>query len=97
MLCVLVYVEVKPEFVDAFREASLENQRHSVQERGVARFEVVQSLERPEHFVLIEVYRDEAAPAEHKATGHYQRWRDRVEPMMAVPRRSAKYTTFGAE
>lgn len=97
MLCVFVYVTVNPEFIEAFREATLENRSHSVLERGVARFDVVQSLEHPGHFVLIEVYRDEAAPAEHKATAHYQRWRDRVEPMMAEPRRSVKYTTLGDE
>ena len=36
MLIVHVHVRVKPEFIDAFKEASLENARHSVQEPGIA-------------------------------------------------------------
>jgi autoinducer 2-degrading protein len=40
--------------------------------------------------VLIEVCRDESAPAEHKKTAHYQTWRDTVADMMAEPRSSVK-------
>jgi quinol monooxygenase YgiN len=41
MLIVHVHVQVKPERVEAFQAASLENARHSVQEPGIARFDVV--------------------------------------------------------
>jgi len=91
MLIVHVHVHVKPESVDAFREATLENGRMSVTEPGVVRFDVIQELERPERFVLVEIYRTEADPARHKETPHYARWRDTVAPMMAEPRQSVKY------
>ena len=42
-------------------------------------------------FVLVEVYRTPEDPAKHKQTAHYQKWRDTVEEMMAVPRESMKY------
>ena len=42
MFIVHVQVHVKPEFIDAFRQATIENARNSVQEPGVARFDVVQ-------------------------------------------------------
>ena len=53
--------------------------------------DVVQDLAQPEHVVLVEVYRDDAAAAAHKETEHYATWRDTVAPMMAVPRSSVKF------
>lgn len=91
MLIVHVHVHVKPEFVDAFKEATVENARNSVQEPGIARFDVIQQLDDPTRFVLIEVYRTPDDPAEHKKTAHYQTWRDTVAEMMAEPRSSVKY------
>ena len=43
MLIVHVHVHVKPESVAEFRQATLENARSSVQEPGIARFDVVDS------------------------------------------------------
>lgn len=91
MLIVQVFVRVKPEGVAAFQAASLENARHSVQEPGVARFDVIQQADDPTRFVLIEVYRTADAPAQHKETAHYAAWRDAVADLMAEPRRSVKY------
>jgi autoinducer 2-degrading protein len=91
LLVVHVQVHVKPECVEAFREATLANARASVREPGVARFDVVQQADDPTRFVLIEVYRTPDAPAAHKATPHYAAWRDAVAPMMAEPRGSVKY------
>ena len=94
MQIVLVYVHVKPEFVEAFKEATLDNARNSVQEPGIARFDVIQSADDPNRFVLVEVYRTPEAPASHKETAHYLRWRDRVAEMMAEPRQGVKYTNL---
>jgi quinol monooxygenase YgiN len=91
MLIVHVHAHVKPEFLDAFREATMENARNSVQEPGIARFDVLQQADDPSRFVLVEVYRTSRAPAEHKETAHYARWRDTVAPMMAEARTSVKY------
>jgi (4S)-4-hydroxy-5-phosphonooxypentane-2,3-dione isomerase len=91
LLISLVQVHVKPDQVAAFREASLANARASVQEPGIARFDVIQEREDPTRFVLIEVFRSEDAPAAHRETAHYQTWRDTVAPMMAEPRSNRKY------
>jgi quinol monooxygenase YgiN len=91
MFIVQVHVHVKPDQIDAFREASLENAQNSVREPGVARFDVIQEKDDPARFVLVEVYRTPDDPAKHKETSHYQKWRDAVEAMMAEPRRSVKY------
>jgi len=91
MLIVHVHAHVKPECVEAFREATVENAQNSVQEPGVARFDVIQQADDPTRFILVEVYRTPEAPAQHKETAHYQKWRDAVAPMMAEPRTSVKY------
>ncbi|GIK38559.1 MAG: hypothetical protein BroJett011_23920 [Chloroflexota bacterium] len=91
MFIVHVHVYVKLEFVDAFRAATIENARNSVQEAGIARFDVVQQLDDPSRFVLVEVYRTPDDPARHKETAHYKKWAETVAPMMAEPRSSVKY------
>jgi (4S)-4-hydroxy-5-phosphonooxypentane-2,3-dione isomerase len=92
MLIVHVHVHVKAEHVDAFATATLENARQSVQEPGIARFDVLTTSDDPTRFVLVEVYRTAADPARHKETAHYKKWRDTVESMMAEPRTSSKLT-----
>ncbi len=92
MLIVHVFVHVKPESVEDFKKATIENARHSVQEPGIARFDCIQQQDDPARFVLVEVYRTLDDPARHKETAHYQKWRDAVADMMAEPRSSIKYT-----
>lgn len=91
MLVVHVHVRVKPESVEAFKNATLANACASVREPGIARFDVVQQADDPTRFVLVEAYRTPAAPAAHKETAHYAAWRDAVAPMMAEPRTSVKF------
>ncbi len=94
MLVVHVHVRVKPECVEAFKAATLENARQSIREPGVARFDVLQQGDDPTRFVLVEAYRIPQAPAAHKETAHYQVWRDAVAPMMAEPRSSVKFANL---
>lgn len=91
MLIVHVFVHVKPECIDAFIAASLKNARQSIEEPGIARFDVIQQADDPSRFVLVEVYRDVDAPTRHKETAHYAQWRDAVAEMMAEARSSVKY------
>lgn len=94
MLIIHVHVSVRPEFIEAFKEATLENARKSVKEPGIARFDVIQQADDPSRFVLVEVYRTSEAPARHKKTSHYQAWRDRVAPMMTEARTSIRYANL---
>ena len=91
MLVVHVFIHIKPEYIDVFKEASKENARNSIQEPGIVRFDLIQQTDDPARFVLVEIYRTEDAPAKHKETAHYKKWRDTVEGMMAEPRYSIKY------
>jgi quinol monooxygenase YgiN len=91
MLVVHVHVQVKPEDVEAFRAATVENARNSVLEPGIARFDVLQQSDDPTRFLLVEIYRTPEDPARHKETAHYATWRGTVAPMMAVPRSAVKF------
>lgn len=97
MFIVHVHVHVKPEMVEAFKEATVENALNSVQEPGIARFDVIQQQDDPARFVLVEVYRTAEDAARHKETAHYPVWRDRVADMMAEPRHSVKYANVFPE
>jgi len=92
MLIVHVHVHVKPDCVESFKKATIENARASVNEPGIARFDVVQQENDPTRFVLVEVYRTADAPAAHKEAAHYKKWRDAVALMSAEGRTSVKYS-----
>ena len=94
MYIVHVFVQVKPAYIEAFKQVTLENAKASLQEPGIARFDVIQEEENPESFVLVEVYRTKDDPASHKETEHYQRWRDAVEEMVAGPRTKKIYANI---
>ena len=94
MIVVHVFVHVKPGCVDEFRRATVENARHSVQEPGMARFDVLQQADDPARFVLVEVYRSPEAPARHKATAHYQAWAAVAVDMLVEPRTRATYANI---
>jgi quinol monooxygenase YgiN len=94
MLIVHVHVNVKSQFVEDFKTATIENASNSVKEAGVVRFDVIQQVDDPTCFVLVEVYKNAEASAAHKETAHYAKWRDTVAEMMAVPRQGIKYTNI---
>ena len=94
MYIVHVDIRVKPEFVEPFIEATLDNASNSVQEPGVVRFDFVQQADDPTRFRLVEIYHAPADADSHKQTAHYLRWRDTVVDMMAEPRVGTKYANI---
>ncbi len=91
MHIVHVDIQVKPDFVSAFQEATVENASNSIQEPGIVRFDVLQDNEQGEHFRLVEVYRTPADADLHKQTAHYMKWRDTIAEMMVATRTSTKF------
>ncbi len=91
MLVILVNVHVKQEFTQTFIDATQENARNSVQEPGIARFDFYQQMEDPTRFSLVEIYRSEDGPAQHRETAHYKIWKESVELMMVEPRTRTLY------
>ncbi len=97
MFVVCVTVQVVPELVGAFLEASLANAHASRGEPGNARFDVLRGTDDPARYFLYEVYVDEQAFRAHQQTPHYLAWKARVAPMMAVPRVGVKYSAVFPE
>lgn len=91
MHVLMVHIRVKPEAIEPFKEAIVENARNSIQEEGVIRFDVFQQTDDPTRFSLVEVYRTPEDHARHRETAHYQKWRDSVAEMMAEPRVGVQY------
>ncbi len=91
MFVLLVYAHVKPDSVEPFRLATLENARNSRLEPGVARFDFIQETDDPTRFTLIEVYRNRDGHARHRETPHYNAWAAAVADMFAEPRTRTTY------
>ena len=91
MLIVHVHIQVIPQLIEEFILATKENAQASRGESGVARFDFIQQIDDPSRFLLIEVYRTLEDPKKHKQTEHYMKWRDTVENMMEIPRKSFKF------
>ena len=92
-----VYVRVKDDRVDDFVRATLENASQSLQESGNSVFEVLQQVDDPSRFVLIEGYQTADDAAAHKKSEHYKLWRESVADMMAQPRTHAKLRNLLAD
>ena len=93
MLILQVHIHVKPEHLDAFRKATIENARNSAQEPGIARFDFLQSSDDPTRFSLWEVYKTEEAIAAHKQTAHFAAWVEAVADMFVSERTRSWYTS----
>jgi (4S)-4-hydroxy-5-phosphonooxypentane-2,3-dione isomerase len=91
MHIVHVFVHVKSDKVNEFMDATRENARNSIQEPGIARFDVLQDVKDATRFVLCEVYKTPEDALKHKETKHYQTWRDSVAGMMEEPRNGVPY------
>jgi autoinducer 2-degrading protein len=94
MYVVCVRVQVVPERVEDFIETTLANATETRKEPGNARFDVLRMNDDPSRFFLYEVYRDEEGFKSHQQTAHYLGWKERVAPMMAVPRVGERHTSL---
>lgn len=82
----IIDIKVKPDYIDAFIEASLKNHYGSIAEEGNVRFDILQHPEEKGRFTFYEIFKDEEATKAHKQTEHYLTWREDVADFMAEPR-----------
>ena len=72
MFVMLVKLQVKPELVDEFKAAILNNAALSIErDPGCLRFDVLQQTDDPTRWVLYEVYDKEQAWVDHRAAPHF--------------------------
>jgi autoinducer 2-degrading protein len=94
MIVTGIHIKVKPENLQEFIEAMVENHKGSVMEPGNIRFDVLQQADDPCRFMIYEVFESEQAVRVHKETSHYLRWRERVKDYMAEDRYGVRYSVI---
>ncbi|MFA5291980.1 MAG: antibiotic biosynthesis monooxygenase [Phycisphaerae bacterium] len=97
MFVVHINIQVRPEYIEEFKQICIENAQNSVKELGIKRFDVLQQSENPTHFVLVEAYTDETGVVHHKQTAHYNKWRSEAERMILGERTRTKFTPIWPE
>jgi autoinducer 2-degrading protein len=71
MIVTCVYINVKPDAVNSFINATIANHLESVKEPGNLRFDLIQQADDPNRFMIYEAYESEEASAAHKNKDHY--------------------------
>lgn len=81
-----VKAHVKPDYIDAFIQATLVHQANTWKEPGNLRMDFLQNRDDPTCFLFYEVYESEADIWAHREAASYKTWFKTVEPWMAEPR-----------
>lgn len=97
MVIVHVFIKIKPDMLEPFKAMTLKNAQSSIKEPGILRFDFMQQEDDPLSFLLVEVYKDSNAVAQHKETSHYAEWRQSAEHVIAEPRKNIKYVNIFPE
>ena len=97
MIIVNIYVHVKPDKVEDFKNITLKNAQSSIQELGILRFDILQQEDDPTRFLLEEIYKNNDAIGKHKETAHYADWRDAVESLQLEPRNKITYVKISPD
>src|SRR4051812_38795946 len=77
---VVSYVEVVPPATGRTAGFLRELAKASRKEDGSVRFEVLQRIDRPHHFAVLEVWKDQKAQEAHAAAEHTKQFRTGLEP-----------------
>jgi (4S)-4-hydroxy-5-phosphonooxypentane-2,3-dione isomerase len=91
MLIVHVSIQVKEEYIQAFREATMDNVKNSMQEEGVYRFEAFQVEGAPSNFLMVEMYYTPEDQLKHRETEHFKAWKAKTAEMLTEPYTFTKY------
>jgi autoinducer 2-degrading protein len=97
MFIVLVQVQVKPELLGEFKSAILNNAMRSVErDPGCVRFDVLQQEDDPTKWIFYEVYENEQAWVQHRASEHFLKFKE-VADRAQISRDVTKLTGINVE
>ena len=83
MYAIFGVINVKPEHVRAFREATIHEARGTVRdEPGVFQFHILTDADTPNRFYYFENFRDEEVAEAHGETENFKTWRATVEGVL---------------
>ena len=80
-----VQVHVKPEHIEEFKKATMENAAKSRQEPLVARFDVLQQIDRPNFFALFEIWSSAQTLAAFESSPATQHILTSLAPLLGAP------------
>ena len=84
MRAIIAYLTAKPGMEAKFKEAMVaQAQRCLANEPGCLQFDVTQDPKKPERFVMLEVYKDDAAIKAHQDSVHFKDFRPVVTELVA--------------
>jgi len=86
-----VTIYVKIENTKEFIEATIENKKNSIKEKGIVSFDFFQCKDDSTKFLLHEVYESEDDINDHLKTTHFNKWIITVEPWFSDPRDRETY------
>ncbi len=86
MYAIFGIMNVKPEHVHAFSEATVREAQDTVRdEPGVVQFHILADADTPTRFYYFEIFRDEAAAEAHWETENFKAWHATAEGMLDGP------------
>ncbi len=91
MFVQLVHIRLKPGCVEEFLDVFRINYEGTRAEPGNYRFDVLQDPEDQNHFVIYEVFENEAAVDAHRQTEHYRRTTEGLKALMATGERQKQF------
>lgn len=91
MYIVIVHSRIQEEYVEKFRELTIQNAEASRGEQGCVRFDVLQQLDDPTGFTFIEMFNSEEDGTIHRETSHFKKWLEQAVPLMVEPRTRVIY------
>jgi quinol monooxygenase YgiN len=94
MISVHVFIDIKVEYIEEFKRATIENAENSIKEAGVIYFNVIQEQEDTSKFVLMEAYHTADDQAKHRETLHYKKWRETIADMLVKPYSFIRYNSI---
>jgi quinol monooxygenase YgiN len=84
MRAILAYLTAKPGMETKFKEAmTAQAQRCLANESGCLQFDVTQDPKDPSRFVMLEVYKDDAAIKAHQDSLHFKDFRPVISDLVA--------------
>jgi quinol monooxygenase YgiN len=78
-LVTVIHIDTMPPFTEA-AAALLDHFRP-----GEKQFQVLQQMDRPNHFTLVEAWLDQKSFDAHNAAEHTRHFRDEIQPMLGSP------------
>ena len=94
MIVNIVPLQITPEHINDFIDATVKNHDGSIKEPGIIRFDVIQDAHDASRFILYEAFVDDQAVDAHKQTAHYAQWKKTVVDWFVLPREAVRRYTI---